>query len=152
MRVDVVDHEVVEYDELVLLVVQLALLLKNLVEQVRLYEKLQSKVTRLLVYFGDFCLGLAALVRVRTGHTEADGSANVQLARRQVHLHRRIPYCLVNLNFLEDCVLYLLVKADLSLNVRKDLINVRLQSILVVRFLNESLGKQVIAILLVLFS
>ena len=117
MIVDVVDHQVVEYDERILLVVELVILLKNLVEQVRLNQKLQSKVTGLLVNFGNFLLGLATIVRVRTRHTEADGSADVQLARRQVHLHRRIPYCLVNLHFLEDCILYLLVKTDLSIDV-----------------------------------
>lgn len=77
---DIVDDEVVEYDELVLLVVELALLLKNLVEQLRVDEMLESKITRLLINLSDIVLRLFALVRVRTRHAEADGFADVRLA------------------------------------------------------------------------
>ena len=43
MSLDVVDDEVVEYDEFVLLVVELALLLKNLVEQA---QSLDASITQ----------------------------------------------------------------------------------------------------------
>jgi len=149
---NIVNDQVVEYDELVLLIVELALLLKHFVERFGVDQHLQSKITRLLVNLNDFALLLATLIRVWTRHAEADCFADVWLARRQVNLHRRIPYILINLDFLKDLVLHLLVEADLLLDVRKDLVHVHLEGILVVSFVDKCLLKHVVTVLLVLVA
>jgi len=149
---NIVNDQVVEYDELVLLIVELTLLLKHFVERFGVDQHLQSKITRLLVNLSDFALLLATLIRVWTRHAEADCFANVWLTRRQVNLHRRIPYILINLDFLKDLVLHLLVEADLLLDVRKDLVYVHLEGILVVSFVDKCLLKHVVTVLLVLVA
>ena len=47
---DIVNNEVIKNDKFVLLVVELTLLLKYLVELRRVDEELEAKITRFLVY------------------------------------------------------------------------------------------------------
>ena len=149
MSLYVIDHKVIQNNQLVLLIVQLTLFLKHDIEGLGINKKSQSKIACLRVDFNNFGLRFISLINERTWHAESDSFANIWLTWRQVNFHRWIPYIFIDLYLLENLILNKLIQSNFFLDVFKDLVDIAFVGLFILGLWHEGFGEHGTSVLFV---